>query len=287
MITEKGTVNSLNKLFDVLSPDGKESFEFLEEWAIRVGRFGSTESYDEVEIDLDETLFKLNPQPFEFVDEIDPSKNDFVIRKTSNDIYLKPKNYNKNLWPVDETPNLLLKTPGFCKVEMAKIIVDDLSDLLTMQDNELLSPKDLVSGDYVWCGFQKKINSFKDDWNIFRYNKLYSTITSVVVVTNELEFTYNIFPNIAINDIIAITSSYDKLLRFYTVTSVDSVTKKFRIAKPAGFQLTGLTIPSIETFNFTQHRFDNIDSLTVPKYINLETRLARLEAFISTLEIIE
>jgi hypothetical protein len=151
---------------------------------------------------------------------------------------------------------------------MAKIIVDDLSDLLTMQEDELVSPKDLVSGDYIWCGFQKKINSFNDDWNIFRYNNIYSTISSVVVVTNELEFTYNIFPNIAVNDIIAISSSYDKLFGFYTVTSVDSVTKKFRITKPAAFQITSLTIPSIEIFNFSQHRFNNIDSLTVPKYIN-------------------
>ena len=270
MITEKGTVNSLNKLFDVLSSDGKDSFEFLEEWAIRVGRFGSTESYDEVEFALDETFFKLDPQPFEIVDEIDPSKNDFVIRYTANDIYLKPKNYDKNLWPVDDTPYPLLKTPGFCKVEMAKVILDDLSDLITMQEDSLISPSDLVSGDYVWCGFQKKINQFNDDWNIFRYNKLYSTITNVVVVSNQVQFTYNIFPNIQVNDILAITSDYDKLFGFYIVTAVDAVAKTFKIAIPVGFQLNNLNIPTVITYNFTEHRFSNIDNLLVPKYINLE-----------------
>jgi len=45
MIREKGTQNSLNKLFDVKSALGEESLTFYEEWAIRTGQYGASEAF--------------------------------------------------------------------------------------------------------------------------------------------------------------------------------------------------------------------------------------------------
>ena len=54
MIQDKGTRNALTKLFDALGADNKESLEFYEEWAVRVGQYGASDGFDEVEFILDE-----------------------------------------------------------------------------------------------------------------------------------------------------------------------------------------------------------------------------------------
>ena len=107
MIIEKGTQNVLSKLFDVLSADNQESLSFNEEWAIRVGNYGAIDSFKEIEFNLDESKFRLNPQPFELVNTIDDSKFDFVYRQIPSDIYVKPSGYSTNLWNLEGTKSFL------------------------------------------------------------------------------------------------------------------------------------------------------------------------------------
>jgi nucleoside-diphosphate-sugar epimerase len=57
-----------------------ESLTFNEEWAVRVGDYGATAAFDEIEFVLDESQFKINPQPVELVTSVDVSVNDFVYR---------------------------------------------------------------------------------------------------------------------------------------------------------------------------------------------------------------
>ena len=62
-ILDKGTKNALTKLFDALASDDKDSLEFYEEWAIKNGQYGAAEGFEEVEYKLDESKFRLKPQP--------------------------------------------------------------------------------------------------------------------------------------------------------------------------------------------------------------------------------
>ncbi len=57
MISEKGTRNSLTKLFDVLSSADRDSIDFDEEWAIKLGQYGAADAFEEIEFTLDETEF--------------------------------------------------------------------------------------------------------------------------------------------------------------------------------------------------------------------------------------
>ena len=81
MISDKGTQNVLSKLFDTLSADDQDSLTFNEEWAVRVGEYGAVDAFSEIEFKLDETQFKLNPQPIELVSNIDTTVVDFVYRQ--------------------------------------------------------------------------------------------------------------------------------------------------------------------------------------------------------------
>ena len=270
MITEKGTKNSLSKLFDVLGPEDGNSLTFLEEWALRVGRYGAVDAFEEVEFILDESLFKLEPQAIELVDIVDPNKFDFVIRQTSNDIYLKPTQYTNNLWPVNNNYEPLLKTPGFCKIEFAKLIIDDLDDILVEQTNETLTINDLQSGDYIWCGFEKKINQFDDDWCIYRFSKLYSTVT-VSQTNTTVIIQFDLWYDFSVDDLVGFTSNYNKFNQFFKVTAINNVAKTITILKPSVFVLEDLDQSTIETFVFTMQRFDSIDSFITPKYLNIQS----------------
>ena len=157
MIIEKGTQNVLNKLFDVLSAEDKESLTFYEEWAIRVGQYGATAAFEEIEFVLDEAKFKNNPQGFELVQEVDTNVIDFIIRQTPNDVYLKPLGYENNPWPMTSKYSQFLRTPGYVRADDVALILDNIS-AITNYD-----PASLSEGSYVWCAFEGR------EWNIYRF----------------------------------------------------------------------------------------------------------------------
>jgi hypothetical protein len=216
MIIEKGTQNVLNKLFDVLSADDKESVTFYEEWAVRMGQYGSSNAYEQIEFELNENIFKLNPQPFELTDTVDVSDVDFVIRQTANDVYLKPLGYNSSPWPTKETYIPYLRTPGYIKYDEVDISINTLSDIL----NEDITQ--FSEGSYIHCAFEGR------DWNVYRLSKTNFTIVSASYnkTTKVLTLGSNTEPEISAGDIIGILHE-DSIQGFHKVSSVS---------------LTGLTI---------------------------------------------
>lgn len=260
MITEKGTVNSLNKLFDVLSAADQDSLDFVEEWAIRIGNYGSNDAFEEIEFILDEKKFKIEPQAFELVSTIDNKINDFVIRQTRNDVYLKPKNYSNNLWPVQSNYRPFLKSPGFVRLDQVQFAIDKKTDILAANIDLF------TSGDYIWCAFESKINQFGDNWCVYRFSHLDLNVTDVKLQSNSLFVTFNIRPNLVVGDIIGFKSDHAPLNKFFTVAEVTD--KIVKITE----NVSGITVQSIDktkvkTFKITTSRFDSIDNLEVPKFL--------------------
>lgn len=188
MIIEKGTQNVLTKLFDVLSADGEESLVFNEEWAVRVGTYGATHAYEEVEFTLDESNFKVNPQPLELVRSIDPNTVDFVYRMLPSQIYVKPVG-NINPWPVESATNYL-RSPGFVRYEDVKLYLDELDEILNY------TVSDFVEGDYVWCAFER------NDWNIYRFTHTHFKVETATYSGTTLVVTADRIPKIKAGDII-------------------------------------------------------------------------------------
>ena len=75
-IREKGTANSVTKIFDKLSRSGNNSIELNEEWAFRVGRFGGIDQIKEVEFYLYKDNFVTDPQPIIISDNYVPFSDD-------------------------------------------------------------------------------------------------------------------------------------------------------------------------------------------------------------------
>lgn len=298
MITEKGTKNVLNKLFDVLSSQDNESLEFYEEWAVRTANYGAANAFDTIEFVLDESLFKTNPQGFE-LENIASNKSDYIIRQGFNDVYLKPVGYNSTPWPVKSTLNPYLRSPGFVKISDVKLILKTLDDILattdwnavdtypvnstvnyngnsfvanvknkgsipsiTSPEWRLLSPSDFSNGDYIWCGFEK------NSWDVYRL--INSDINIISIESNETNVTFTLdtlVTEIAVGQVIGILDSV--LKGFYKVT--DILLDTFTIDARTAVNVSGIEPSSVLVFEFTSHRLESINDLgDIPEVVDGE-----------------
>ena len=209
MIREKGTQNSLNKLFDVLSADNKESLNFFEEWAVRVGQYGASSAYDAIEFVVDQPSITDNPQGFLLSNDATLSTN-FNINITPNDIYLKPEGYNSAPWPVNNTQKPFLRSPGYVQSSADTVQITNLSDIASLDVNSF------AEGMYVWVSFEKT------SWNIYRFTSYNIEIENATNDVNQKEITITtsdqVDPSI-VGQYVALTQvSFDG---FYKVKSVN------------------------------------------------------------------
>ena len=249
MITEKGTQNVFNKLFDVLSADNKSSLSFYEEWALRVGQYGASASYENIEFKLDESLFKNNPQGIELVNTVDQSVVDFIIRQTPNDVYLKPLGYANTPWPTIKNYAPYLRTPGYVRSNDVSVTLTSISDILT-QDISTFK-----HGDYIWCGFEGQ------NWNVYRYTNSKLSVAKVTYssANKQLTITLNGTSPFAVGDYIGINRV--AFSGFYKVSAVSGLSAFVVDATVAGWSDPFTEQNVIELFTITSQRVKSIDDI--------------------------
>jgi hypothetical protein len=261
MIREKGTQNVLNKLFDVISSKSSESITFNEEWAIRVGQYGSSGAFEDIEFVLDEQLFKNNPQGVELVNQVDTSIYDFIIRQTPNDVYVKPIGYTSKPWPLLKNYNSYLRSAGYVRSSDVKITLPTIGDIVN-QDITKFS-----NGDYVWCTFEGA------SWNVYRFtdinlkvtNATYDATSKLLTITTTELVTLDEGTYIGITQVTGFAG-------FYQISSV-ALNSFSCSATITGFpnpftQQSSITIYSLITQR-TQ-TIDTIDAILPPKLLEGE-----------------
>ena len=247
-IREKGTQNSLNKLFDVLSADNKESLKFYEEWAIRVGQYGASSAFENIEFLIDEVNSTRNPQGFHLVTRPEYSVSNFNINVAPTDVYLSPVGYDSNPFPVSSNFYPELRSPGYVQ---ASSDIKELSSLADVLSYKISSFKD---GTYVWVTFEKT------SWNVYRFTNSHFKVIDAAFNqdTNQLNLILShTVDNVDIGDYIGIGgNSYPG---FYKVLSVVD-------------NIIGLDAPNITNFStftgqddiviflFLSARIDSIDN---------------------------
>jgi len=209
-ITEKGTENSFAKLFDALSTSTKESLEFYEEWAIRIGQYGSNAGFDEVEFRLDEVKFLINPQPVELVKSIDNSLIDFVYRILPDQVYLKSKTYSHSPFETHQLPNYYVSTAGYVNSEDVEYKLNTIDEILSVDINKL------NDGYYFWTA------SDKNTWNVYRFTLFENLIRKFAIIQNTIRITLNrvVDTDIAVGSYVGVNNTIATLEGFYKVTAV-------------------------------------------------------------------
>jgi len=252
MIQEKGTQNSLSKLFDALNYANTDSLEFFEEWAIRLGQYGASGGFEEVEYILNEEKFLINPQPIELVTSVPFGVNDFVYRITADQVYLKPDDYTHEPFPVLASQKEYIRTAGYVNYEDVDYVISSKDDFATY------NIKDLVEGTYFWLGFDNS------SWNVYRFTIFAKSIKQVEEVTNfRFILTTKLPVDIVVGSYIGINN---------TITSLEGIKKViavglnwFEIAMPADLDTAAIAeinqALNINLFKFTPQRLSSIDDL--------------------------
>ena len=247
-IREKGTANSITKIFNKLSRSGSDSVVLNEEWAFLIGRMGGTDQLTEIEIQLEKNKFELNPQIF----LIEPGKTtqdiDQNYRISISDFTISPVPYTTNITPttVEIQPTA---TAGYVTLEQfdqSVIRRDGLTalDITTLNEN-----------DHIWVTFDK------DSWNVLRLNEITSLHVSqvtriddtIVRVTFNRPHSFDVEQYVGFREIINLVGFY-KIIAITNTTVDVSVTAS--IKDP---ELDTSTV--INPQGLTECRFSDYESL--------------------------
>lgn len=214
-IREKGTQNSINKLFDALRASNFSSVELKEEWAFKVGDFGASDAYTELEFVLNEDKFVQNPQdvvlttaPTEFIDLTiyNIPKADVVKRPNSYDskpFKMKSLDHDQNDYGI-----LKYRVAGYVKDEDVQHYVYTEQDLLNYNLN-LLNHRDKI-----WVG-----NTPNGEWNVMGFFNTRTFVTNWERENNTLRLFCSEDPIVSIGDIIAI-KNFNLIEGLYKVLNV-------------------------------------------------------------------
>jgi ribosomal protein S17E len=247
MIVEKGTKNVFSKLFDTLSADDQDSLILNEEWALRVGDFGASSAFEEIELKLDEKLFKLTPQPFELLANNNTNLFDYVIRQEPGDIYVKPVGYNNNPWPLGNVKQYL-RSCGFVRYDDVQLAIDNIDELLNVDVNQF------IEGDYIWCAFDTSANNY---WNVYRLTKTSISVEDVSYADGQISIVCERIPKIVQGQIIGINQTKD-LDGFYKVIEIQGRTIKINKEITEGeYQFSDST--PVLIYKLTSNKIDSIN----------------------------
>jgi hypothetical protein len=252
MIQEKGTQNSLSKLFDALNFADTDSLEFFEEWAIRLGQYGANGGFDEVEYVLNEEKFLINPQPIELVNSVPFGVNDFVYRITQDQVYLKPDDYTHEPFPVLASQKEYIKTAGYVNYEDVDYVITSKDDFATF------NIKNLREGQYFWLGFDNS------SWNVYRFTNFAKTVKRLEETANLRFVLISARPSdIVVGSYIGINNTNSSVEGIRQVVAVGL--NWFEISMPADIDTAAVLeindTPNINLFKFTSQRLTSIDDL--------------------------
>ena len=178
MIKQKGTTNAIDRLLRSTTVSTDQTFDTYEEWAFKVGEFGSTNFNQQIELRLRSQDIITDPLMFEFILPTDnvstenyDSLTDDVITIDIDDTtrWLKKPTGEKtlaNLWPTVSTVDSIIPSAGYVHLDDSKYQAYDSTAL----DN--LYGAQTGNVDIGVTSWVAKDTIGGKDWNIY---KLYDT----------------------------------------------------------------------------------------------------------------
>jgi len=186
MIKQKGTNNAVDRLLRLTTQDTTQSFDTYEEWAFKVGDFGSTNFNQQIELRLKSQDVVTDPLMFEFVLPTDGTATpgyDLTTDETvtididDTDRWLKKPHGEKtlaNLWPTTSTVTSNIPSAGYVHWNDSTYQAYDSTALDGVYGSQV---GNVAIGSTAWVA--KDVQGGKD-WNIYKLYDLGTKIDNIV-----------------------------------------------------------------------------------------------------------
>ena len=207
-IREKGTQNSITKMFDKVSSLTEDAVVLNEEWAFLLGSFGGSGQTTESEIKLKKEQLKLNPQP------VILNSQGLKQQEYQNYILVKPSEYQigeSTTFPTSLKENETW-SGGYVYVNDVDFVVKNKEDLL------VANVTDFNHGSLLWVTFAPS------GWELLRYRITDVLVIGVVAIgQNDVSVTCNKPHGLAVGDYVGL-SGIKNLTGFYQVKTLNPIT---------------------------------------------------------------
>lgn len=212
MLKEKGTPSVINKLINADLTNLNQEIDFFEEWGFRIGEYGSNESNQVIDINIDEVNGVNNPITVQLIDDNEEAENPQNLAVKPDDLLRKPNGYTKNLWKTrtSNTHKHDLDIVGYPRIDDVDYTVVDIEFLKDLEQDL----ENLGRGDKIWVGREY------GTWNVYRVNETESYVTSVNNVNpGFLTIVTDVVHNVNADDIVLIKTD-DFFGGFYRVDRI-------------------------------------------------------------------
>lgn len=215
-IKQKGTKNAINALGSVGLNNQQTTAEINEEWALRVGSYGSLDTNQYVELLLDESATINNPTSLEVINSSEVTYSSIITKdngvyKTSSPTWNPP-------FLLDRTENSTrtddIQTAGFVNIEDIDYTVFNLNDINSLST----SLSNIGVGNTIWVA-----KDYKQTWNVYRVTETNVNMIKLDnALDNKLLITTDLRHGFVADDVVMIGRAASRYSGFYKVESVVS-----------------------------------------------------------------
>ena len=254
-IKEKGTENAIAKLGKASLHNLQGNITYNEEWAFRVGHYGSYSTYQEIEIPLVEGTFLENPQIINFVDSVpSASPTNSITYITPSDLAITPADYvsSQTFITTSTTDVIKMLYAGYVRTDDVTATAYNENSLLDIANNNKLN-----DGDTVWLGFRQDGN-----WDVLRYTKSSANVIGVYVSrpASQITFTTDRAHSLSAGEIISVVNFNNQVDGVYIVQSIPQY-NQFSVASTLA-SITNAPLPAPgQLFEFITARYLSFDNL--------------------------
>lgn len=258
MLKNKGTTEALDKLIKAKLTNLDQEINVYEEWGFRVGEYGSIDSNQVIEFQIDEALAQKNPFNVQLVDN-EESTSPEVIGVIEKEIYKKPNSYKKNLF--------LNRDLGLHKNDLISAgfpRLDDIDFTVFNMDNieaELTEQVDRIGRtDKVW------VANRSSTWDVLRVSETNVNIVAVEQnVEPQITFATDGNHNLVKEDYVIIKGN-SIIKGCYKITSVEGPTKFTIISDEITVDRIGDTLLPMFKLESVRYATPNLIATTNPLY---------------------
>jgi hypothetical protein len=246
-IREKGTLNSITKVFDKLSRTDKDSITLKEEWAFRIGQYGGSDQFTEVEFPIIKGNFRSSPQTLLINNTAEVTDvPDLFYRILSTDFTIKPLPLTNEITPVKYF-DAYNRSAGYVRIDQVDFIVKSTDDIST------LDISNVKYGNHVWITFVEPTQ-----WNVFRY-------------TRDSLFVENVRRDLTNRDVVITCSTRPQYMPsdIVGITGIASLTGFFKVKSVSNYDLILDTFPSADPL------FEDSSNIGIGRFVSCRFETAK------------